>query len=262
MSRPLLLLVPSFTELEWAIKPRLEEWADVATYDTPGVGAETLPESLEVLRDVSEASPPEVLRRWREAVAERGVSEVERRGWHRFVVAADSHGIPSAVRLACARPDAIAGIALGHAALSTSREGDRPVMRAEVLDAFTGLLRTDRDAFLRYGIAQLTGGSVEEERAQQMIERFPDAALIDVLWTALMSHAEQVGDDLRRLDVPLLLAKHEGCLAHTDEGFDDVVAAFPDARTVICHEAPDASPTFAEALREFCVHLDEVTSST
>jgi ketosteroid isomerase-like protein len=29
--------VPSFTELEWGIRPSLEEWAEVASFDTPGV---------------------------------------------------------------------------------------------------------------------------------------------------------------------------------------------------------------------------------
>jgi hypothetical protein len=38
MSRPRLLLVPSFTELEGGILPLLEEWAEVATFDMPGVG--------------------------------------------------------------------------------------------------------------------------------------------------------------------------------------------------------------------------------
>ena len=44
MSRPRLLLVPEFTELTWTIKPQLAEWAEVASYDPPGVGAEPPPE--------------------------------------------------------------------------------------------------------------------------------------------------------------------------------------------------------------------------
>jgi len=39
MGRPRLLLIPEFTEVTWTIKPRLEEWAEVASYDPPGVGA-------------------------------------------------------------------------------------------------------------------------------------------------------------------------------------------------------------------------------
>jgi hypothetical protein len=35
LTRPRLLLVPLITELEWVIRPRLEEWAEVATFDVP-----------------------------------------------------------------------------------------------------------------------------------------------------------------------------------------------------------------------------------
>ena len=38
--RPQILLVPSWSEVQWAIKPLLAEWADVASFDPPGVGAE------------------------------------------------------------------------------------------------------------------------------------------------------------------------------------------------------------------------------
>jgi hypothetical protein len=42
MGRPRLLLIPNFTELEWVVKPRLEEWAEVVSYDPPGIGDEPL----------------------------------------------------------------------------------------------------------------------------------------------------------------------------------------------------------------------------
>jgi len=48
VAAPPLLLVPSFTELEWGILPALEEWTEVATFDTPGVGDEPLPPDLEL----------------------------------------------------------------------------------------------------------------------------------------------------------------------------------------------------------------------
>jgi hypothetical protein len=69
---------------------------------------------------------------------------------------------------------------------------------------------------------------------------------------ALVSDPEPMGDEIAALDVPLLLAKHDGCLGSTDEGFEDVVAAFPEAKTAICPEACFASPVFADALRVFC----------
>ena len=101
MARPRLLLVPEFTEVEWSqIRPQLEEWADVASFDPPGVGDEPPSETFD-----------------REAVVRRGLDEVDRRGWEHFFVASDSWGIASATRLAVARPEAIDGLALGHAKL-------------------------------------------------------------------------------------------------------------------------------------------------
>ena len=76
MERPRLLLVPMLTELEWVIKPQLEEWAEVATYDAPGVGDE-----------------PPVEDPGSEATARRGLAEADRRGWDSFVVVADEFGV-------------------------------------------------------------------------------------------------------------------------------------------------------------------------
>jgi hypothetical protein len=246
-----LLLVPSFTELEWGIRPSLEEWAEVATFDTPGVGAEPLPADIEP--DPSRAG--ELLSRWRDAAVERALSEVDRRGWDRFVAVTDSHGSPTAVRLAHRRRRPVQGLALGHASLSHARYGERAPMRAEIWDAFLQLARQGSEAFVRYGIAQMTRGAVDEQTAEQMVERFPDMELVATMVEAIGREAEPIGDELAALDLPLLLAKHEGCLGRTDEGFDDIVAAFPSARTVICLEACPSSPAFADALRAFCEEL-------
>jgi hypothetical protein len=97
----------------------------------------------------------------------------------------------------------------------------------------------------------MTRGAISEELAQQMLARFPDMDLVSAMVEALGREPEPIGEDLAALGVPLLLAKHEGCLGRTDEGFEDIVAAFPDARTVICPEACSSSPAFAEALRAF-----------
>jgi hypothetical protein len=87
--RPRLLLVPEFTEVQWAIRPLLEQWAEVASYDSPGVG------------DEPEAPDP-----FAEATLRRGLREVEQRGWDRFFVVADGWGIPTGVRLAAQRASA------------------------------------------------------------------------------------------------------------------------------------------------------------
>jgi pimeloyl-ACP methyl ester carboxylesterase len=249
--RPRLLLVPSFTELEWGIRASLESWADVATFDAPGIGDAKLP--FEVKLDPTLA--PELLTRWREAAVQIGLDAVDGRGWDRFVVVTDSWGAPTAVRIARLRRGAVVGLAMGHAALSRSTEGERAPERAGVLDAMVQLARQGSEAFVRYGIAQMTRGGIDEDTAQKMVERFPDMELVTATLEALRHQPEPIDDELREIEVPLLLAKHEGCLGTTDEGFEDIVEAFPEAQTVICPEMCASSPTFAEALRDFCERL-------
>jgi hypothetical protein len=156
VTRPRILLIPEFTELEWAIKPRLEEWAEVASYDPPGVGGEPPADQLD-----------------REAIVARGLQELDRRGWDRCFVASDGWGIATAGLMSLARPDAVAGLALGHTKLSYRREGERAPVNAAVWAAMRELIGKDHEAFVRYGAAQVTGGSIDEELAEQMIERFP-----------------------------------------------------------------------------------------
>jgi pimeloyl-ACP methyl ester carboxylesterase len=250
MSRPQLLLVPEFTEVAWTIRPRLEAWANVAAYDPPGVGDEPLP-------------PDPELGLTHELIAQRGLDELDSHGWERVVVAADGWGIATAARIAHARPQAMAGMALGHARLTYRRHGDRPTTSAGVWEAMTQLLRQDHDAFIRHGIAQATGGSISEAVAERMLKRFPRELLVDG-WERITDEDDRFGELLQEVDCPLLLAKHEGCLMSTEEGFADAVAAFPQARTISVPEAPEASPEFAEALRDFCQEVwaaDEADSA-
>jgi pimeloyl-ACP methyl ester carboxylesterase len=247
---PCLLLVPSFTELEWGIRPALEQWAEVATFDAPGIGETKIPFEVEL-----ENMDSGLLSRWREATAQVGLKAVDRRGWDRFVVVTDSWGAPTAVRIASTRRDAVLGLAMGHASLSHSTEGERAPERTGVLAAMVQLARQGSDAFVRHGIAQMTRGGIDEDTAQRMVERFPDMELVTATLEALGEEPEPIGDELRELDLPLLLAKHEGCLGSTDEGFEDIVKAFPEAETAICPEMCASSPAFAEALREFCRRL-------
>jgi hypothetical protein len=255
MSRPRLLLIPNFTELEWGIAERLERWAEVATFAMPGLTTEPLPENLQAA-DFRRGIGHDELMAWRAAGAERALAEADRRGWPSFVLVVDSHGTPTAVRVATSRPSATLAIAIGHAALSQSTEGERPTMRKEVWEAFGQLARQGKDEFVRYGLAQMTRGGIGEELADRMLQRFGDMDLVAAMVDALGREPEPIGDELRTLGKPLLLAKHEGCLGRTDEGFEDVVAAFPSARTVICAETCASSPAFAEALEALCAELD------
>jgi pimeloyl-ACP methyl ester carboxylesterase len=247
MSRPRLLLVPEFTELTWTIKPQLAEWAEVASYDPPGVGEEPLPRG-----DVSAFT--------REVIADRGLEELDRLGWDRFFLLADGWSIPVAVSIAERRRESVLGMALGHAVVSIRRHGERPTTSPAVHDALTQLVHSDSEAFLRYGIAQSTAGSVSEELAERMVERFPRDFLV-AGWEAVTAEDERFGEVLRELDLPLLLARHEGCLMSTDEGFEDAVKALPNARAIFVPAAPSTSEAFAVAVREFCEEVSRRPAS-
>jgi hypothetical protein len=62
------LLCPQFTEVEWTIAPLLSEWAEVATFDAPGVGDEP----------IAGGDPS---RFDRELVVARALQEVDRLRW-------------------------------------------------------------------------------------------------------------------------------------------------------------------------------------
>lgn len=239
MARPRILLCPQFTEVEWVIAPELEQWAEVATFDSPGVGGQPMPGG-------------DIRKLTREVIADRGLEEVDSRGWTRFFVAGDALGTATAVRLARRRPDAVLGIALGHASLNYASGGDRPAVNGEVHAAMGQLLRNDYESFVRYGITQMTQGSFDEEVAQRMVERLPPMEIAAAVWDAINELDEPIGEMLLELDKPLLLAKHDGCIAHTPEGFEDAAAAFPEAQTVVCSRGPSSDPAFADAIRQFC----------
>jgi pimeloyl-ACP methyl ester carboxylesterase len=237
MARPRILLVPNLTELEWLIKPQLEEWAEVASFDAPGVGAEPRPDTLN-----------------REAIIRRALAELERRGWDACFIAGDSWGNATAVRAANEWDGKVIGMALGHARLSDRKDGERPPVNSVVWDAMGQLLQSDYSAFVRYGLTQLTQGSIGDELADRMLERIP-MDIAQAAFETIISDEGGILDLLRELDAPLLLAKHEGCLSATDEGFVDAVGAFPQARTVSVPEAPTVSADFANALRSFCLDI-------
>jgi hypothetical protein len=226
-----VLLVPELTEIQWTIRPSLQKWAEVVSYDPPGVGAERGAFT-------------------RDAIADRGLEEVRDRGWERFFVVADGWAMAPAVRIASQARDQVQGLALGHARLSDRLDGPRAPTNRAVYEGMTELIRRAALAFIRHGIVQATGGSVDEALAEEMVERFP-AEVIQSGWEEL-TRPEDFGDELRALGIPMLLGKHDGCLMLTEEGYEDAVAAFPGARTVVSSDACCVAPEFAESLRDFC----------
>lgn len=234
MSRPRLLLVPWITELEWRIKPLLEEWADVASYDCPGVGDEPSVGLLDA-----------------NAIIDRGLAELDRLGWDSCVIVSDEFGTAIAVRIAEARPDVVQGMALGHACLSFSEEGADAPVSSDMMAGFNQLLETDYRAWVR-AYTQITQGAYDEDTMRLFLERVPPAvckeqsAAVDALTADV-----DVETALRKLQVPLLFAEHRDCLVFRREGFEQAAAAFPEAVTVSTHEKPSCSPEFAEMLRSF-----------
>jgi hypothetical protein len=208
------------------IRPQLEEWADVAAYE------------------------PDLARRPSHA-SEQGLAEWDEQGWDTCFVAGDGLGAPAAVEIVAQRRNRVQGLVLGHAALSQRRHGDRAPISEAVWSAMTEMLRTDRDSFIRNALVQLTGGSYDEDLVQRMQTRYPRERLEEE-WLALTRSDVDLGETLMELDLPLLLGKHEGCLLHTDEGYEDAVAAFPEARTVVTEGACSTDPAFGEAMRAFC----------
>jgi pimeloyl-ACP methyl ester carboxylesterase len=234
MTRPRLLLVPGYCELEWAIRPQLEEWAEVAAFDAPGVGDEA--PSTEY--DTS-------------AVAERAAAEVDRLGWETCVIAADEFAIAAALKLAARNRDAVQGLALGHACLSFRPDADPPAVNAEVRSAFSQVAELDDRTFTRH-LTQLTQGFYGEELADRMLERIPTGVAQAYTRETMADPGDWIEDALRNLSKPLLLAEHDPCLLFTKEGYEAAVSAFPDSMRVTCSEKPSVSPTFADALRAFC----------
>jgi hypothetical protein len=231
-----LLLVPQVCALDWRIESQLAGWAEVAAYDAPGVGEE--PQAGEIDR---------------EAIARRGLEELDRRGWERCVLVADEFGVPTALLLARMRPEAVAGLALGHACLSHDVGGDRPTVNRGVLELLVQVAETDHRTWARH-ITQVTQGAYDDDRVDRYLERVPQR--IAVQFGRVMKQSDPAMREtlgyFAALGVPMLLAHHDGCLMFTPEGYADAIAALPQALTVSTSEKPSASPAFADALRSFC----------
>lgn len=240
--RPQILLVPSWTEVQWPIKGELAEWADVASYDPPGVGDEP-PRDGPIL----------------EAIVERGIAEIDRRGWTHCIVVGDDIGSVCAAVIAASRPEAVVGVALGHACLEVRRSGDRPTISPEVAAVSRRLVEIDFRAFIRQDVGiwdPRPGYAVEsaDELVEEMARRVPSQfalQFLDELEAATSESGASLEPFLRELGVPLLFAQHEDCAVFTRFGFEDAVAAFPDAATVTTPASPGLSAAFAQALREF-----------
>ena len=236
--RPRLLLFPSMSELEWdLIRPQLEEWADVASFDLPGVGEGADPRELS-----------------RENATARALEVLAGRGWRDAVFAGDQFGSALAIVAARAWDGSVRGLALGHACLHYGRDGERRAISQAVAD-FQLQITELSPAAARQMLAQALELTYGAETTAAILGRLPEAFATEFARFLIENEDVDFEPDLRALGVPLLLAEHEECGMWTPEGFEDAVAAFPEATVVRTPDNPGSSPRFAEALREFALSL-------
>jgi pimeloyl-ACP methyl ester carboxylesterase len=245
VTRPRVVLVPSLTELEWPIRPLIEDWAEVASFDAPGVGDEP-PTDGHMLH----------------ASARRGLVELDRRGWDRCVIVGDEYGAGVAARMAAERPAAVQALVLGHACMHYRRRGERPSLSPEVADLLLRLADLDFRAFARQmftGWDPRRGAMGEPARWDDVADRYLDRvspaaarAYLAAIMSEETSEEPSLEEKLRGLDAPLLLVEHRGCVLFTPEGFEDAAAALPRAETAATPVKPSVSPEFADILRDFC----------
>lgn len=243
MAKPKILLVPTITEVEWKIKPALAEWADVASFDAPGVGAEPMTE-------------PTI-----EAIVARGLDEIDRRGWDRCVIVGDEVGAAQAARIAGERPAAARALVMGHPTLDFNAGGRRPTLNPDVRDVLIQLGRTDHRSYVR-ALSQVTRDDYDEDLADAYMSRVSQGVTSSYV-DEFFERAERIDllPVLRGLDCPILLVEHAGCLMWTREGFEDAIAALPEAVRTSVDRKPSASPEFAELLRDFVHRLPSAGDS-
>jgi hypothetical protein len=164
--------------------------------------------------------------------------------------------VPTALLLARTRPEAVAGIALGHACLSHEVGGDRPPVSGAVLELIVQVAKNDHRTWARH-LTQVTQGAYDDDLVDRYLERVPPtiAARIGRVIQVNDPSMRETLEQLAGRGVSMLFAQHEGCLMFTREGYADATAAFPAAATVSTPEKPSASPAFAEALHSFCLAL-------
>jgi pimeloyl-ACP methyl ester carboxylesterase len=244
MNRPRLLLVPTVTEVEWKIRPLLEEWAEVASFDAPGVGLEPARGAL---------GP--------RAIIARGIEEIDRKRWDSCVIVGDEAGAAQAVEIAASKPAMTRGLVLGHATLTFHLHGPRRALNGDLFDALLRLAQTDYRSFAR-ALSQITQQAYDDDLADRYMERVPQEVGLAYLERLLhRAETESLEPALRSLDVPMLLVEHRGCLGWTAEGFEDAVSAFPEAMTGSVDSKASCDPRFAQLIREFCEGLAEPTGS-
>jgi hypothetical protein len=233
--QPRILYVPIFAAFEARpLAERAADWAEIASFDGPGTGSR---------RDEQPGGS--------EAMAAAGAERLDELGWDSCVVVCDSHAQASGAELA-RRDPRVVGLAMGHAALRYEADGPKPTLSPGVHAAATQLLDTDYRSFGR-AVTQMTQGSFDDQWVEEFMEEVPPKAA-RVRFAELVASRE-LASRLQGADLPLVLARHVGCVMWTSEGFAEAVAALPHAIAVDCNDIPLADPAFHSALRELCARV-------
>jgi pimeloyl-ACP methyl ester carboxylesterase len=218
--RTRILYIPFFIAAESErFAQTVADWADVESFDVP------------VEEPVAAA-----------------VTRLDELGWDTAVVVADSHAQRLAVEVVTAHPGRIRAVALSHAVARYRVSGDRPALHPELTSAARQLLDGDPMAFWR-AVTQLTQGAMADDWVERWAAAVP-AERARAFWDELGATEPPLAEALRGLDKPVLLAHHEGCMMWQPEGFEDAVAALPEARAIRCRDIPAFDPAFGQALRE------------
>ena len=195
------------------------DWAEVASFDVP-------------------ADNP----------AEAAHARLDELGWDDCTLVVDGYGQALGIEIVLDDPTRFRAAAIGHAAPRYSTEPPRPALHPEVVAAATQLFDSDYMAFWR-GVTQITQGGMPDAWVERWAASVPKERARE-LFSGLVDTEAAACERLTAFDGPLLLAQHVDCVLWAAEGFEDAVAALPDARVIRCKEIPVFDPAFGEALKE------------
>ena len=183
-----------------------------------------------------------------ERPVEAAHARLDELGWDQCVLVVDGYAQGLGSEIAMHDADRFRAVAVGHAALRFSTQPPRPALHPDVVAAATRLLESDYMAFWR-AVTQITQGGMPDAWVERWAASVPEQRARAV-FTGLIDTTAPAAEPLAEFDGPLLLAQHADCVLWTDEGFEDAVAAFPDARVIRCREIPPFDPVFGDALRD------------
>ena len=195
------------------------DWAEVASFDVP-----------------------------EENAAEAAYARLDELEWEHCTLVMDGFAQGIGTEIALHDLARFRAIAVGHAAPRFSTQPPRPTLHPDVISAATQLLENDYMAFWR-AVTQLTQGGMPDAWVERWAASVPEERA-RAMFLGIAETQPPATERLAGFDGPLLLAQHADCVLWTPEGFEDALAAFPEARVIRCPDIPVFDPAFGDALRE------------